>query len=102
MKIHILYTGKDNKSYFLEKNIEISIKHPLGFYSKKHSVSGMLFREFKAGITFDLHNAPQPQYIIYLEGEVSVSTTSGETKIFKAGDILFATGVTGEGHITKH
>jgi hypothetical protein len=101
MKFTVLYTGNDNKSHFLEKDTGVETEQPLGNYSKKYPVTGMFFREFAAGAAFDLHNAPQPQYIIYLEGEVSVSTTSGETRTFKPGDILFVTDVTGEGHITK-
>ena len=81
--------------------VQKETKQPLGNYSKKYPVTGMMFRDFKKGATFDWHTAPQPQYIIYLEGEVEVETSSGEKRTFKAGDILFATDLTGKGHITK-
>jgi uncharacterized integral membrane protein (TIGR00697 family) len=100
-KISELFTGQDNKSYFKEVIIKPSIKHPLGLYSEKIKVSGLVFREFQPNMTFDWHNAPQEQYIIYLEGEVSVEASGGETKVFKAGDILFARDLNGKGHITK-
>jgi uncharacterized cupin superfamily protein len=54
-----------------------------------------------AGAAFDWHTAPQPQYIIYLEGEVEVETSGGEKRTFKPGDILFATDLKGQGHITR-
>lgn len=60
-----------------------------------------MFRDFDEGATFDRHTAPQPQYIVYLEGEVEIEASNGEKKSFKAGDILFATDLDGEGHITK-
>jgi hypothetical protein len=44
----------------------------LGDYSKTYPASGMIFRDAEPGLTFDWHNAPQPQYIIYLEGEVEI------------------------------
>lgn len=60
-----------------------------------------MFRDFEKGAIFDWHTAPQPQYIIYLEGEVEVEASDGEKKIFKPGDVLFATDLTGKGHITR-
>jgi len=96
-----LYTGKDNKSYFVEVDAGIETKQPLGDYSKKYPVTGMMFRHFEKGASFDWHNAPQPQYIIYLEGEVEVETSGGEKRVFKSGDVLFATDLAGKGHITR-
>lgn len=65
------------------------------------SASGIMFRETHLGNVFEIHNAPQPQYIIYLEGEVEVTTSSGETRVFNPGDVLLANDTTGEGHISK-
>jgi len=60
-----------------------------------------MFRDFEAGSLYEMHNAPQPQYIIYLEGEVEVIASGGETRRFKPGDVLFATDLTGEGHVSR-
>nr|HAT8714349.1 hypothetical protein [Legionella jordanis] len=70
-------------------------------YSQKIATKAMMFRQFKPGARFDWLNAPQPQYIIYLEGEVEVQASGGEVRIFRAGDVLFAMDLTGKGHITK-
>jgi uncharacterized cupin superfamily protein len=96
-----LYTGADNKSHFREDDPGVESQQPLGSYSRKFSTTGMMFRLFKGGAKFNWHNAPQPQYIIYLEGEVEVEASSGEKRVFKAGDVLFATDTNGEGHITR-
>lgn len=101
MKYIKLYTGEDNKSYFTEVDAGFETKQPLGDYSKKYPVVGLKFRDFKDGVTFDWHNAPQPQYIIYLEGEVEVEASGGEKRVFYPGDVLFATDLTGKGHITR-
>jgi quercetin dioxygenase-like cupin family protein len=100
MKIIKLYT-KDGKSYFTEMDSGPSVQKELGRYSEPNAVTSMIFREFEPGEGFDWHNAPQPQYIIYLEGEVEVETSGGEKRVFKPGEILLATDLTGTGHITR-
>lgn len=101
MKLTELYSSNDNQSYFREIDAGIESMQPLGSYSKKYKVSDMIFRDFEMGAEFDWHTAPQPQYIIYLEGEVEVEISSGEKRIFKAGDVLFANDLRGIGHITR-
>jgi hypothetical protein len=101
MKFITLFTGEDKKSHFKEVDAGFEKKHPLGNYSKKYRVKGMMFRDFKKGASFDWHTAPQPQYIIYLEGEVEVEASDGEKRTFRQGDVLFATDLTGKGHITR-
>ena len=100
MVITKLYTGPDNKSHFEDFDCGHADLQPLGWYSKKYTASGIMFRDFEANLIFDMHNAPQPQYIIYLEGEVEVTTSGGETRRFTKGNVLFATDLTGEGHIS--
>lgn len=101
MKYIKLFTGQDNKSHFIEIDAGFEKKHPLGNYSKKYPATAMLFRDFEKGAIFDWHTAPEPQYIIYLEGEVEVVASGGEKRIFKPGDVLFATDLTGQGHVTR-
>jgi quercetin dioxygenase-like cupin family protein len=101
MKIMALLTGDDGMSHF--KTIEMGVESTqlLGDYSGKYAATALMFREFKKGANFDWHTAPQPQYIIYLEGKVEVEASSGEKYIFKQGDVLFANDLTGKGHITR-
>jgi quercetin dioxygenase-like cupin family protein len=101
MKYTLLFTGEDKKSHFKEVDAGIESKQPLGNYSKKFPVRGMMFRDFEAGAVFPMHTAPQCQYIVYLEGQVEVEASDGEKRIFKPGDVLFATDLTGTGHITR-
>jgi len=100
MKITKLFE-KDGKSYFTEIDCGFVFQHPLGMYSEKYPTKSLTFRTFKPGLTFDWHTAPEKQYIVYLEGEVEVTASSGETRIFKPGDILLAADLTGQGHVTK-
>lgn len=101
MIITKLFTGKDGKSHFEDMDCGHETIQPLGLYSKKYPATGIMFRDFEAGAVFSKHTAPQRQYIVYLEGEVEVTASGGEMKVFKAGDILFATDTEGEGHISK-
>lgn len=101
MKFMRLYTGDDNKSHFMEMESQGETKQILGSYSKKYSANGFMFRDFEKGALFNWHNAPQSQYIIYLEGEVEIEASNGEKRVFKSGDILLAEDTKGQGHITK-
>lgn len=101
MKFVKLYTGEDGRSHFEEVEAGVGMSNPIGSYSEKYPASGILFREFEEGAVFDWHNAPQPQYIIYLEGLVEVEVSNGVKRIFNPGDVLFATDITGEGHVTR-
>ena len=101
MNYVLLYTGEDGESYFKDVTVPPDSEQPLGKYSKEFPISHMTFREFKPGASYDLHNAPRPQYIVYLSGEVEVITSLGDKRIFKQGDILYATDVAGAGHITR-
>lgn len=96
-----LFTDKDNKSHFEEVDAGVESQQPLGSYSKKFPVKEIMFRDFEKGASFDWHNAPQVQYIIYLEGEVEVEASGGEKRIFKPGDVLLAADLAGKGHITR-
>ena len=95
-----LYTHEDGLSYFKTTLIDTPVQHFLGNYSNPINVSEMYFRHFRANNIFDQHTAPKEQYIIYLNGEVEVKASGGESKIFKPGDILFARDTHGSGHIT--
>lgn len=101
MKIIHLYTSENNKSYFKEIDAATPIQKELGSYSEATKVGNLFFREFDLGRSFDWHCAPQPQYIIYLEGTVEVEASGGEKRIFQPGDILYVTDVSGKGHITR-
>jgi hypothetical protein len=101
MKIIKLYTGKDNKSYFEEIAIPLAQRQELGLYSAKVAVENLYFRETTPNAVFEWHNAPCAQYIIYLEGKVEVLASGGETRHFGPGDILLATDLEGQGHVSK-
>lgn len=92
-----LYTGENGKSYFEDIPIETPKDNPLGKLSDSTEVRDLIFRRSKPG-TFNWHPAPQKQFIVYLSGEAEIEASGGETRIFKAGDILLAMDTSGKGH----
>lgn len=48
----------------------------------------------------EMHVAPQRQYVIILSGCLEVTTSKGDTRQFKTGNIVLAEDVTGRGHKT--
>lgn len=49
----------------------------------------------------DLHPPPRRQWVIILQGEMEISTTSGERRRFVPGDCLLAEDMHGAGHSTE-
>ncbi|GAB2904435.1 hypothetical protein ACCI51_12705 [Microbulbifer echini] len=91
----------DGLSTFRKRNINYETSQFLGKYSEAYPVKQLYFREFIAQQIFDWHCAPREQFIIYLAGEVKITTSSGEQRIFVAGDILLARDLRGEGHVSE-
>lgn len=100
MKIIELF-AKFGRSMFRANNVRWEKQAELGTYSYPYPVKNLYIRKFTPGLFFQWHNAPQSQFIIYLEGEVKVTTSEGESRVFKAGDILHANDLTGKGHTSE-
>lgn len=100
-KITNLYTGTDGKTYFKEIELNIPMKRELGYYSKNYECSSFKIREFKPGSKIDWHVSPSVRCVIYLSGEIEITSSSGEKRIFKDGDMLLITDTTGNGHTTR-
>ena len=50
------------------------------------------------GYSDDFHPAPVPYLVAYLGGEVDITTSDGETRSFKPGDVSVQADVKGRGH----
>lgn len=101
MKITRLYTGEDGQSHFEEVDIPLEDAGEIGRLSEAEPATGIIFRETGPEYNYDWHNAPRPQYIIMLEGEVDVEIGDGTVRRFGPGDVLLAEDTTGRGHISR-
>lgn len=74
----------------------------IGDLSRKFPVKSIQFRESPPDYDWDFHHAPQRQFILLLDGEIEITTSLGEKRIFRGGDILLAEDTTGKGHKTRN
>ena len=93
-----IYCTADNESHFDTVTVDLAkvdaASPAMPFFAKGSSASRAAFAGFESGWgTEDLkarkyHPAPAAQYVVYLDGLMSVTTSDGQTRQFKAGDVL--------------
>jgi hypothetical protein len=96
-KVTRVYADTDGESRFDEVFYPLTDRGPIGFLSDKVMVKEILFRKVLPGYN-DLHNAPQRQYVVLLDGGVEIETSTGEKRAFQSGEILLMEDTTGKGH----
>ena len=47
------------------------------------------------------HCAPRRQFVVFLDGWVSITTSDGDSRVLPAGSVVLAEDVVGKGHITE-
>ncbi len=102
MKITRLYSGDDNESHFDEIEIPQDNISDIGRLSDVQLAQGVVFRENDADYNLDWHNAPQRQYVVFLNGEVEIEIGDGSKRRFRGGDVLLAEDTTGRGHKSRN
>ena len=102
MKYTRIYSDADGESHFEDIEVPLTDQGVVGFLSGNIPVSSIQFRENKEDYNWDFHTAPNKQFIILLDGAIEITTSLGEIKTFKGGDILFVEDMTGKGHKTKN
>ncbi|MCC5931598.1 MAG: hypothetical protein JJU28_20290 [Cyclobacteriaceae bacterium] len=102
MKYTLIYSDADGESHFEDVEIPLNEGGKIGRLSEHFPVTSLQFRENTPDYDWDFHNAPQKQYIVLLDGEIEITTSLGEKRIFKGGDILRVEDTEGKGHKTKN
>lgn len=97
-----IYSNANGDSQFEDIEVPLQSAGTIGFLSETTCVSGIIFREVEPTYDYNFHNAPQRQYIILLDGGVEIETSSGQKRIFKAGEVLLAEDTSGKGHRSKN
>lgn len=101
MKIVRIASGADGKSFFSDAQLVLEPKGHYGRFSELQSAPGILFRESDAGYDSGWHTAPNPLYLIILEGDIEITVGNGEKRRFGAGSVIHAVDTQGEGHRTQ-
>lgn len=101
-KITKVYSDENGDSRFDTVDIPLKEAGEIGSLSKLFPAKGAIFREVKPGYDYGLHNAPQRQLVVLLDGEIEIETSLGEKRSFHAGDILLMEDTDGKGHKTRN
>ena len=100
MKTVRIYTGDDQKSHF--EKIELSFRGDQAILTvDSRPASEASFRCAPAGTFIDWHPAPRRQYVVTLSGEWDIECRDGSVQRFKAGDVMLADDLTGQGHTAR-
>jgi hypothetical protein len=100
MKVTRIYTGEDNRSHFEELDIPLG-RAAYGSESALVPTLGVVFRENRVGDSLDFHTAPRRQFVITIFGVGEIECGDGTRRRFRAGDIMLADDITGQGHISR-
>lgn len=106
MKYAVLYSDAEGNSHF--RDVEVGFKSvnfappapPVGL-SDYMPASQMVFFHIPSGWFGDWHPAPKRQFFCCLTGEAELTTTDGEKRIFRSGDVFLLEDISGKGHQTK-
>ena len=96
-----LYADAAGISHFEAVAVPLESSGEIGRLSAPQPGRGVIFRETAPTYDYDWHQPPQPQWIVLLDGEISIETGDGETRTFRGGDVLLVEDTHGRGHRTK-
>lgn len=102
IQITRIYSDENGESHFEDFQVPLKNNGAIGFLSDDQPVKSIVFREVEPSYDYDFHTAPDRQYIILLEGGVTIETSLGDQRAFTTGSILLVEDTTGKGHKTKN
>lgn len=97
-----IYTGDDGLSHFEDVQVDLSEAGSAGQQLSKAMAAGsLIFRRNTGAYDLDWHPAPRKQFVVNLTGEVQITASDGEVRVFGPGSIMLADDTTGKGHRSK-
>lgn len=104
MRITRLSTGQDQQTHFEDINVEFHTDARGVSQSDPVAVSAPYFSKASPPGTphsVAFHNAPRRQYVLVLAGVMEIEVGSGEKRQFRAGEMVLAEDLDGQGHMTR-
>jgi len=102
MKYARLFAGSDGESHFDDVAVEFDSEPPHRFpVSEWQSVERIRFLNFPPDLEPQMHRAPARLLHILITGSWAMQASDGETRHFKAGDVILVEDTTGKGHVTS-
>jgi hypothetical protein len=96
-----IHADADGVSRFEDIDIPLADAGEIGRLSADLRAGAIVFRETEASYDYDWHRAPRKQWIILLDGRISIETGDGVVREFGGGDILLVEDTQGRGHRTR-
>ena len=101
MKVTRIYADARGTSHFAEFDVPLESAGAIGRLSAPQPGSTVIFRETEPTYDYDWHQPPRKQWIVLLDGEISIETGDGEVRLFRGGTLLLVEDTHGRGHKTK-
>ena len=92
---------RGGETHFRDIEVEWKNEGRGGKTSATLPATGIIFRQTPGTYDYEWHPAPRRQYIINLDGAVSIQASDGETRIIGAGEVLLVEDTSGKGHFSK-
>lgn len=97
-----IYSDESGESRFETVTVPLTDRGIVGFLSDAFPVQSLQFRENSGDYNWDYHNAPARQFIVLLDGQIEITSSTGEKRVFGAGEVLLVEDTTGKGHKTRN
>lgn len=101
MKATRIFADVQGVSHFADFDVPLESAGEIGRLSAPQPGNGVVFRETEASYDYDWHQPPRKQWIVLLDGSISIEVGDGETRTFYGGDVLLVEDMHGRGHKTR-
>jgi quercetin dioxygenase-like cupin family protein len=106
MRYERLYSDQDGETHF--QRVELDLKEmdyrppaPLLFVSHAREASAVQFVRLPAGWEGKSITPPQQQYLICLQGQLEIVSSSGAKRTIQPGETVLMEDTSGKGHHTR-
>lgn len=102
VKYAVVYSDQNGASHFKDSNIEFkatNLPHaPTAETSSPMQAAQIFFTKMPSGATTKLHPADKKQLFSVLAGQIEITVSDGEKRVFSQGDVLLIEDIVGKGH----
>jgi len=93
----VLETGAGGRSRFREQTVPLNEAKPMLFLSAALPGGSVILRQSPPGYSMDFHPTVNPQWTFVLSGALEIGLPDGTSRVFRTGDVLYATDTTPAG-----
>ena len=101
VQIQVTETDPDGQTRFIEETIPFVGQEGSLKVTSPLPATSISFRETPGDFHFDFHQASRRQLMLVTSGGLEITVGSGETRVFRPGDVLSLRDTWGQGHISR-